>query len=159
MEVRRPGPSTVVDSTILRMLILVMRHSVFQFGEFGTIPTVGCSDEVSRDALEAVDVRASAIGAVLDVSVSALVAAVHAAVAVVVYGAVAHVVFVHEVDEVHYGLRVVRGVAVNLDVEDVAASCEVVVRCFDAGFVCGTALVVYGYVVGVGVIVAVGDAA
>lgn len=56
MEVRRPGPSTVVDSTILRMLILVMRHSVFQFGEFCTIPTVGCSDEVSRDALEAVDV-------------------------------------------------------------------------------------------------------
>ena len=81
-----------------------------------------------------------------------------AAVAVVVHGAVADVVLVHQVHDLHDGLRVVGGVAVDLHVEDVAGVLVLVVRALDLRLVLRRALVVHGDVAGVRVVVLVGDA-
>ena len=85
------------------------------------------------------------------------IAAVHAAVAVVVYRAVSNVVLVHQVHNVHDGLRVVGGIAVNLHIEDVSTACEGMVGSFNLGFVLGAALVVHWHMVAVGVVNLVGD--
>ncbi len=74
-----------------------MDHAVFEFGEFAGVPAGGGADEVAGDALELVDVLAAAVRAFLEAFLGVFEAAVHAAVAVVVYRAVADVVFVHEV--------------------------------------------------------------
>ncbi len=63
----------------------------------------------------------------------------------------------HQVNDIADCLRIVSGVAVNLDVEDVAAARNLVIRCLDLGFVLGAALVVHGHVVAVGVINLVGN--
>ena len=90
--------------------------------------------------------------------VGILVAAVHAAVTIVVHRAIAHVQLVHHVDHAHDDLWVVGGITVNLHVEDVAATGDVVVGRLHLSLVTGRALVIHGYVVRVGVVVAVGDA-
>ena len=98
-----------------------MNHTVLEFGEFAAVPSVGGADEVAGDALQAVDVVAVANGALLKTLGSILIAAVHTAVAVVVHRAIAHVVLVHQIHDCRDGLGIVGSVAVNLDVEDVAA--------------------------------------
>ncbi len=50
------------------------------------------------------------------------------------------------------------GIAVNLDIEDVAAAGQVVIGCLDLGFVLGTAVIVDRHMVGVGVVDFVGHA-
>ena len=50
------------------------------------------------------------------------------------------------------------GIAVNLDVEDVAAARQLVVGSLHLCLVPGRAFVIDGHVVGVGIVVAVGDA-
>ena len=84
--------------------------------------------------------------------------AVHAAIAIVVYRAVADVILVHQVYDVHDGLRVVGRISINFDVEDVSSSCEVVVRSLYLGLVLRRALVVYGHVIRVGVVYLIGNA-
>ena len=117
--------------------MLLVHDAVFELGELGVVPAVGCSDEVTCDALYVVDVVAVAFGALGEAFLRILISAVHAAVAVVVDGAVADVVFVHEVDDVADGFGVVGGVAVNLDVEDVASARKFMIGCLDLGFVAG----------------------
>ena len=62
-----------------------MYHPVLEFGQLCTVPTAGRSYEVAGDALELVDLCALAVRTFLEVLVSILKAAVHAAVAVVIH--------------------------------------------------------------------------
>ena len=134
-----------------------MDDAVVEFCEFGSVPTVGGAYEVSRDALQTVEVGAVAVGTFVDV-VGRFVAAVHTTYAGVVDASVADVQGIHHVHDVHHGFGVVGCVAVYLDVEDVAAACELVVRSLDFSLVSGGAFVVDGHVVRVGIVLAVGDA-
>ena len=129
-----------------------MDYSIVQLGEFGGVPSVSGAYEVACDALEAVDCRASAFRACFGVVRGILMAAVHAAVAVVVDGAVSDVVAVHEVYDVGYCLWIVCGVAVYFHIEYMAAACELVVGRFYFGLVAWRAVVVDGHMIGVGIL-------
>lgn len=63
------------------------------------------------------------------------ISALHAAVAVVVDRAITDVVFVHQVNHIADCFRVVGCVTVDFDVEDVAASGQVVIWSLDFGLV------------------------
>lgn len=91
MEVRSPGPSTVVPSTIphTRSLLSLMHDTVVEFGEFGVVPAFGGADKISCDTLQAVDVVASASGTCIQTVGCVLITAVHTAVAVMIHRAVA----------------------------------------------------------------------
>ena len=71
---------------------------------------------------------------------------------------VADIVLVHQVHNLHHGLGVVRSVAVDLHVEDVAAAGDFVIGSLNLRLLQSGAVVVDGHVVGVGVVVLVGDA-
>ena len=121
---------------------LFVDDAVVEFGELGVVPAVGRADEVAGDALQTVDGFAAAFGADFEILAGVFVAALHAAVAVMVDRAVADVVFVHQVDDVRDGLGIVGGVAVDLDVEDVAAAGQLVIGRLDFSLMLGRALVV-----------------
>ena len=118
--------------------LLVMNDAVVELGKFATVPAIGGADEIASDALQAVDVVAVAFGALGEVVGGILVAAIHTAVSVMVYRAISHVVAVHQVDDIGNGLGVVRGIAIDFDVEDVSASCERMVRTFNFSLMFGT---------------------
>ena len=61
-----------------------MNNAVRQFGEFGFVPAVSGAYEVAGDALEFVNLFASAPGAGFEIVRSILISSVHAAVAVVI---------------------------------------------------------------------------
>ena len=134
-----------------------MRHTVVELGEFTRVPTVSGTHEIARDTLQFVDVRRTALRAFLQMVVCILIAAVHAAVAVVVDGAVAHVELIHHIHHAHDDLRVMGGITVDLHVEDMSATRQVVIRCLDLSLMTSRALVIHGHVVGVGIVVAIGD--
>ena len=90
--------------------------------------------------------------------VGILVAAVHTAVAVVVHAAVAHIQLVHHVNHTHNHLWIVSSVAINLYVEDVSATGQVVIRSLNLGLVARATLIIYGHVVRVGIVIAIGYA-
>ncbi len=79
-------------------------------------------------------------------------------VAVVVNGAVSDIVLVHHVDDLHDGLLVMGRVAVNLDIEDVAAGGQRMIGRLDLGLVARGAMIVHRHMVGVGVVILVGHA-
>ena len=114
-----------------------MNDAVVEFGEFGVVPAVGRADEIAGDALQTVYGLAAAFGAGVEILGSVFVAAFHAAVAVMVDRAVADVVSVHKVDDVIDGFGVMGGVAVDFDVEDMAAAGQFVIGCLDFGFMLG----------------------
>ena len=89
-----------------------MRHTVVELGEFTRVPTVSSTHEVTRDALQLIDVGTATLRAFLQMVVCILIAAVHAAVAVVVDGAVAHVELIHHIHHAHDDLRVMGGITV-----------------------------------------------
>ena len=62
-----------------------MSYTVVKLSQLATVPAVGSTYEVTGDALQLVDVVASALRTNFQVGVSILVAAVETAVAVVVY--------------------------------------------------------------------------
>ena len=133
-----------------------MDDTVLELGELAAVPAVGGADEVACDALQAVDVVAVAAGALVEVIGSVLIAAIHAAVAVVVDRTVAHVVLVHQVHDIGDGFGIVGGVTVNLDIEDMSATGQLMVGSLDLGLVLGRALVIDRHVVAVGIIDFVG---
>ena len=135
-----------------------MHYAVVEFGELAGVPAVGGAYEVAGDALEFVDSCAVAVWTFLQVFGSVFVATVHTAVAVVVHGAVADVVLVHQVHHVGNGFRVVGGIAVDFHIEDMAATGQIVVWCFHFSLVLRAASVIYRHVVGVGVVCLVGHA-
>ena len=135
-----------------------MDYAVVQLCQFGRVPAVGGAHEVAGDALQAVDGRAAALGARLQVGRRILVAAVHAAVAVMVHGAISDVVAVHQIHDVADGIGVVRGVAVDFHIEDVAAAGKFVIGRLYLCLVARRAMVVHRHMVGVRVVDFVGDA-
>ncbi len=90
---------------------------------------------------------AAALRANLQVGICILVSAVQTAVAVVVYRAIAHVVLIHHVNNACNYCRVVGCIAVNLYIEDVTATGQVVVRSLYLCLLHGGALVIYWHVV------------
>ena len=135
-----------------------MGNTVVELCQLATVPAVGGTYQVTGDALKLVDVVAAALWTNLQVGIGILVAAVETAVAVVVHGTVAHVILVHHVYHAGDDCWVVGSVAVNLYIEDVAATGQVVVRSLDLSLLQRCTLVVYRHVVGVGIVVAVCNA-
>ena len=133
-----------------------MNHTVGKFGEFGGIPPVGGTNKVACDALEAVNAVAFAFRTFLKPVRCVFISAIQAPVTVVVYRAVADIVFIHKVDDILYGLGIVGGISVNLHIEDVTASCQFVVRTFYSGFMRGRAMIVHRHMIGISVIGLVG---
>jgi hypothetical protein len=138
--------------------MIYMGYAVVQLSQFTTVPTVGGTYEVTCDALQFIDIGRTALRTSLQMVVGILVTTVHATVAVVVHTTVAHVQLIHHVNHTHDDLWVVGGIAVNLYVEDMSATGYLVIRSLYLCLVTGRALVVHRYVVGVGVIITVGDA-
>lgn len=101
---------------------LLVHDPVVQFGFLPAVPAVGRADEIAGDALEEVDVRAAAAGADAQSALTGLIAAIQAPGSVMVDAAVPHVVFVHEVDDAHDRLGVVRRISVHFHIEDVPTS-------------------------------------
>ena len=132
-----------------------MYDTVVQLCQLGLVPTVGSTHEVTRDALETVNVVTAATGTFVHHLLGILVSAIHATVACVVYRTVTDVELVHHVHDVHNGLGIVCGIAVYLYVEDMAATGECMIGSLYLRFVQGRALVIYGHMAGVGVIVLV----
>ena len=133
---------------------LFMNHAVFQFGELAAVPAVGGTHQVAGDALDGLEARAALRTASL-VFLRVLVATVGTVVAVVVHRSVTDIVLVHHVHDLHYRLLVVGGVTVNLNVENVSAKRQLVIRALDLGLVARRAVIVHGHVVGVGVVILV----
>lgn len=135
-----------------------MNDPVVQLCQLGIVPAVGCPHQVAGDALQLVDMLAAALRAFFQVWGGVFVAALQTAVTVVVYRTVADVVLVHHVHYTHNDFRIVGGVTVYLHIEDVSAAGQFMIRSLHFRFVAGAAFVVYGHVVGVGVVVTVCDA-
>ena len=131
--------------------------AVVEFCELAAVPAVGCTHEVAGDALQLVNMAATALRTDFQMVVGVFVTAVHAAVAVVVDAAVTHVQTVHHINDRHDDLGIVGSIAVDLDIEDVATACQLMIGCLHLCLMAGRALIVNGHVVGVGVVVAVGD--
>ena len=108
-----------------------MYNPVVEFGELAGIPAVGGTDQITGDTLQGVDVTAVAVRALGEAFGGILITAVEAAVTVVVDAAVSKVVLVHQVHDVHDGLGVVGGVAVEFHIEDMAGVLPLVVRSLD----------------------------
>ncbi len=119
-----------------------MDYAVVEFGKLGVVPTVSRADKVACDALEAVDVMGMAPGAFFKVGSGVFISTIHAAVSVVVHGAVADVVFIHEIDDICNRFGVVGRVAVDFHIENVSATCHFVIWGFDFRFVARRAVVV-----------------
>ena len=62
-----------------------MYHAVAELGELAAVPSAGCTNKVTGDALELVDVLSTAVWTLYKTLLCVLVSAVHTAVAVVVY--------------------------------------------------------------------------
>ena len=135
-----------------------MCHTVVELSQLAAVPAVGGTYQVTGDALQLVDVVAAALWTNLQVGISILVAAVQTAVAVVVHRTVAHVVLVHHVYHACDDRRVVGSIAVYFYIEDVAATGQVMVRSLNLCLLQRCALVVYRHVVGVGIVITVGNA-
>lgn len=114
-----------------------MHDAVLKFGKLGIVPAVSCADKVTGDALQAVDIVAVAMRTLLEVFLRILISAVHTTVAVVVHGAVADVMLIHEVDNVGDCLGVVGCITVNFHIEDVSATGQGMIRSFNLRLVAG----------------------
>ena len=134
-----------------------MDDAVLEFGQFRAVPPVCGAYEVTGDSLQSIYPVAVAFRAFLKIFIGVFKAAVHAAVPVVVHGAVTHVVFVHEVYYRHYRLRIVGGVAINFHIEYVSASRQAMVRSLDFSLVLRCTVIIYRHMVGVGVVFLVCD--
>ena len=110
-----------------------MGDTILEFGEFGRVPALRGTDKVAGDALE--DIRTATLRTDFHVRIRILIATLHAAVAVVVHRTVTHIEAVHHIDHAHDGRRIVGGIAIDLDVEDMTTTREVVVRSLHLGLV------------------------
>ncbi len=71
-----------------------MNHSVTEFGQLGVVPSVSRTDKITGNTLQTVDVVTVAYRTFLEVLLCILISTVHAAVSVMVNGAVADIIFV-----------------------------------------------------------------
>ena len=135
-----------------------MNHAVIKLRELGIVPSVGCAHEIPGDSLQTVNVGATTFRADRKFSRCVLISAVHTPVAIMVNRAVTDIVAVHEVNNVSNSLRIMGSVAVNLNLENMAATGQLMIGSLDFRFVAGRAVVVDGHMVGVSVVDFVSDA-
>ena len=143
---------------VYSMFLLFVNHAVTEFCKFSSVPAACGTHEVACDALKLVDVLSTAVRTLGEILLCILESAVHTTVAVVVDRTISDVIFIHKVNNVHYRLRIVCGISVNLDIEYVSAAGECVVRTFNLSLVLRSTFIIYWHVVGVGVIVLVSNA-
>ena len=143
---------------MLRVWCVNVGNTVVELSQLAAVPTVGGTYQVTCNSLQLVDVAAAALRANLKVGICILVSAVETTVTVVVYRAIAHVVLIHHVNNACNYCRVVGCITINLYIEDVAATGQIVVRCLYLCLFHGGALVIYWHVVTVGIVIAVGNA-
>ena len=74
-----------------------------------------------------------------------------------VHAPIAHIQLVHHIHHAHDHLGIVRGVAVDLHIEDMSAACQLMIGSLHLCLMTRTALVIHGHMVGIGIVVAVGD--
>ena len=154
------GPFSTPGSLMLvRHAVL---HAIVLLGALRVVEAVERAHQVARDAADALEglavlvLGAAALRAhVLD---DAVVAADGVAVDRMVHRAVAHAAFLHVTDDRLERLEVVGRVAVKLDVGDVAAVGQRVIRRLDGDLVEGRDVVIHRHVEPVGVVVAIRNA-
>lgn len=134
-----------------------MHHTVIKLGKFAGVPTVGSADEITRDTLYSLKFH-SAFRAYRLILVGILITAFRAMVTVVVDRAVSDVILIHHIDDLHDSLLIMSGITVNLHIEDVSAASEVMIGSLNFGLVARRAMVIHRHMVGVGVIILVGNA-
>ena len=138
-----------------------MFHAVTDFGGLGIVETVKGADEVTGDAADTLEVRAtiiltpSTLGA--DVINDAAVAADGVAVERVVHRTVTNAMLCHVADDLLEGFRVIGHLAVELNVGDMATVGEGMIGGLQLNFAEGADGIVDGDVEGVGVVFAIGD--
>ena len=93
----------------------------------------------------------------LKIIIGILIATIHATVAIVVYRAIAHIELVHHIHHTHDDLRIMSSITINLYVEDMSTTCHFMIRSLNFCLMTSGALVVYRYVVGIGIIIAICD--
>ena len=107
--------------------MLFVDNAVIQLCQFCLVPTLGSTNQITSNTLQAIDVLATALWTYAQLLLCILIAAGHTAVAVVVYRAVADVVLIEQIYYIHNSLWVVRSIAVNLHIEDVTATSKLVI--------------------------------
>lgn len=120
------------------------------------IPTIGSPDQIACNALQAVNVRTAATGTNFKGFLSIFITAIHATIAIVIDRPVTDIVFVHQIDNIHYGFGIVRSITIDLDIENMPTPRQFMVGCFDFGFVLGATLEVNRHMIGIGVILPIG---
>ena len=121
----------------MRIERLLVDDAVIELGQFRAIPTLGGTYKVARDALQLVYMGTTTLGTSGEFLVCIFVSTLHATIAIVIHRAVTNVVLVHEIDDIHDSLRVVGSIAINLNIEDVSATSEVVIGSLDLGLMLG----------------------
>ena len=115
-------------------MILLVNHTVIQFGQFCLVPTVGCTDKISGDTLQFVDIRRITLRTFVKAVLCILIAAVHTTVAVVVYRAIADIVLIHECYNIIDSLRIVCCVTIYFHIEYVTATGKFMIWGFNLRF-------------------------
>ena len=134
-----------------------MCHTVMELSEFTGVPAVGGTNEITGDTLQTVDMGAATFRTTLHIRIGILVTTVHTTVAVVVHTAVTHIELIHHIDDTHDDLRVMGSITIHLHIEDMAATRHLMIRTLYLRLVEGGALIVYRNMVGVRIILTIGD--
>ena len=114
-----------------------MDDAVIKFCQFRAVPTLGSAYKVASNALQFIDIGTTALGTSDKFLLSIFVTTIHASVTVVIDRAIAYVVLVHEVNDIHNSLRIVGSVSINLNIENMSATSEVVIWGLNLGLVLG----------------------
>lgn len=69
--------------------------------------------------------------------VGILITAVHTTITVVVYGAIAHIQLIHHIHHTHDDLGIMSGIAIDLDIEDMAATRQLMIRRLNLSLMAG----------------------
>ena len=76
---------TISEGYCLELIVLFVYYAVFQLCELSAVPSAGGSDEVTGDALELVNVVASAVRTLHKTFLGILESTIHTTIAVVVH--------------------------------------------------------------------------
>ena len=113
---------------------LVVNNSIFQFGKLTGIPSVGSADKITGDSLDSFK-RCAAFRTVMLILQCIFISTFRTMVTIMVHGAVTHIVFIHQVYNLHDRFLVVSGITIYLYVEDMSSTCKFMVWSLDLGFV------------------------
>ncbi len=75
--------------------MLFVDNSVIQFCQFSLIPTLGCSNKVTCNTLQLINILAATFRAYFQLRLSILIAAIHTAITIVIHRAITDIVLIH----------------------------------------------------------------